>query len=332
MDSDVSAEKSFDALLPRLQVGSRILLQTHDFPDFDAIASAYGLMCLFETYGLDSTIVYGEEIQGFSLGETIRTLKIPVTRMKDLISRDDDQIIVVDSYPGNKNVTLLPRGKVKAIIDHHPKPSEPFDCDYTDVREAYGSCSTIIYGYYCGSSFQPSKNAATALLMGIMMDTNYLTRGVGPADLEAFSGLYFKADWITGNYLLNNSLSVRNVPVFQEGFEHMRVYKGFCFTFISKETDSDTIAVMADDYLRFHEVAFSVVCGLNQGELKISARSEDPGLAASKVVRRALEGIGFGGGHVHMGGGTLNLTNFHGPDDLYERFRAAIDYYIHEVN
>ncbi|MEI8094768.1 MAG: DHH family phosphoesterase [Spirochaetales bacterium] len=331
MDSELPAERSFDALLLNLQVGSRILLQTHDFPDFDAIASAYGLFCLFETYGLPSTIVYGEEIQGFSLGETIRTLKIPVTRMKDLISRDDDQIIVVDSCPGNKNVTLLPRGTIKAVIDHHPLPSQPVATSYCDIREGYGSCSTMIYEYYAGSSFQPSKTTATALLMGIMMDTNYLTRGVGPADLEAFTGLYFKADWITGNYLLNNSLSVRNVPIFQEGFEHMRVYKGFCFTFISKETDSDTIAVMADDYLRFHEVAFSVVCGLNQGELKISVRSEDPGLAASKVVRRALDGIGFGGGHVHMGGGTVHLTNFHGPDDLYERFRAAIDHYIHEA-
>ncbi len=330
MDSESDTEKSFDALLLQLQVGSRILLQTHDFPDFDAIASAYGLFCLFETYGLPATIVYGEEIQGFSLGETIRTLKIPVTRIKDLISRDDDQIIVLDSCPGNKNVTLLPKGTIKAVIDHHPLPSHPLECGYRDIREGYGSCSTIIQEYYAGSSFQPSKNTATALLMGIMMDTNYLTRGVGPADLEAFTGLYFKADWITGNYLLNNSLSVRNVPIFQEGFEHMRVYKGFCFTFISKETDSDTIAVMADDYLRFHEVAFSVVCGLNQGELKISVRSEDPGLAASKVVRRALEGIGFGGGHVHMGGGTVHLTNFHGPDDLYERFRAAIDHFIHE--
>ena len=90
------------------------------------------------------------------------------------------------------------------------------------------------------------------------------------------------------------------------------------------------MATELDDYLRFHEVAFSVVAGLNQGELKVSVRSEDPGLAASKVVRRALHGIGFGGGHTHMGGGTVPLAQFHGPDDLYERFRSAIDHYIHE--
>ncbi len=306
----MESEKSFDALLLGLSPDHRILIQTHDFPDFDAIASAYGLFCLFETYGLPATIVYGEEIQGFSLGETIRTLKIPVQRIKDLTPVKGDQVILVDSCPGNKNVTLIPA--------------------YRDIRDQYGSCSTLIYEYYAGSSFQPSKTVATVLLMGIMMDTNYLTRGVGPADLAAFTGLYFKADWVSGNYLLNNSLSVTNVPIFQEGLEHMRVYKGFAFTFISKETDSDTIAVMADDYLRFHEVAFSVVAGLNQGEIKVSVRSEDPGLAASKVVRRALYGIGFGGGHYHMGGGTVHLTNFHGPDDLYERFRSAIDHYIHE--
>jgi nanoRNase/pAp phosphatase (c-di-AMP/oligoRNAs hydrolase) len=324
-------EKSFDALVRHLKHGSRILVQTHDFPDFDAIAAAYGLFCLFETYGLPSFIVYGEEIQGFSLGETIRTLKIPVHRLKEFSFDAQDQVILVDCCPGNKNVTLLPGLTISGVIDHHPLPSEPESALYWDVRDQYGSCSTLIWEYFAGSSFLPTKTAATALLMGIMMDTNYLTRGVSQADLDAFSALYFRADWISGNYLLNNSLSVQNVPIFQEGFEHLRVYKGFCFTFISKETDSDTIAVMADDYLRFHEVAFSVVAGLNQGEIKISVRSEDPGLAASKVVRRALKGIGFGGGHNHMGGGTVSLTNYAGPDDLYERFRAAIDSYIHEA-
>lgn len=326
----MDSEKSFDSLLRCLTPDRRILIQTHDFPDFDAIASAFALQSLFETYGLKTVIIYGEEIQGFSLGETIRTLKIPVSRMQDFIPLKGDQVILVDSCPGNKNVTLIPGTEVKAVIDHHPLPPSPLPAPYYDVRDQYGSCSTLIYEYYCGSSFQPSKTVATVLLMGIMMDTNYLTRGVGPADLAAFTGLYFKADWISGNYLLNNSLSVVNVPIFQEGYEHMRVYKGFAFTFISKETDSDTIAVMADDYLRFHEVAFSVVAGLNQGEIKVSCRSEDPGLAASKVVRRALHGIGFGGGHYHMGGGTVHLTDFHGPDDLFERFRSAIDYYIHE--
>jgi nanoRNase/pAp phosphatase (c-di-AMP/oligoRNAs hydrolase) len=326
----METEKSFDALLRGIDPTHRILIQAHDFPDFDAIASAYGLYCLFETYGLPSTIVFGEEIQGFSLDETIRTLKIPVTKLQDLTPHPGDQVIFVDSCPGNKNVTLIPGTETKGVLDHHPLPPHPLQSPYWDVRDQYGSCSTLIYEYYAGSSFQPSKTVATVLLMGIMMDTNYLTRGVGPADLAAFTGLYFKADWISGNYLLNNSLSVKNVPIFQEGLEHLRVYKGFCFTFISKETDSDTIAVMADDYLRFHEVNFSVVAGLNQGEIKISVRSEDPGLAASKVIRRALFGVGAGGGHYHMGGGTVRLTDFHGPDDLYERFRSAIDHYIHE--
>jgi len=326
----METEKSFDALLHGLNPSHRIIIQAHDFPDFDAIASAYGLYCLFETYGLASTILFGEEIQGFSLGETIRTLKIPVTKLQDWVPQEGDQVIFVDSCPGNKNVTLIPGAEIKGVLDHHPLPPRPLESPYWDVRDHYGACSTLIYEYYAGSSFQPSKTVATVLLMGIMMDTNYLTRGVSPADLAAFTGLYFKADWISGNYLLNNSLSVKNVPIFQEGFEHLRVHKGFCFTFISKETDSDTIAVVADDYLRFHEVNFSVVAGLNQGEIKISVRSEDPGLAASKVIRRALFGIGAGGGHYHMGGGTVKLTDFHGPDDLYERFRSAIDHYIHE--
>ena len=45
---------------------------------------------------------------------------------------------------------------------------------------------------------------ATALLMGIMMDTAYMTRGVAAVDLAAFSGLFFMGDWESAAYILRN--------------------------------------------------------------------------------------------------------------------------------
>lgn len=322
-------DRSFDGLLRHITPGKRLLIQTHDFPDFDAIAAGFGLLKLFETYGLNATIIYGAEIQGYSLGEALKSLNIPVTRMRDFQASEDDEIILVDSAPGNKNVTALP-GKVIGVIDHHPS-FVPQTCEFWDVRDKYGSCSSLVYEYYEMAGFQPEKNVATALLMGIMMDTGFFTRGVSQQDLNAFNALYFKGNWVMGAYLVKNSLSVQDVPVFQEALTNLRVYKGFGFTFLSRESSADTIALIADDYLRFHEVFFMVVAGLNQGEIKISVRSEDPMMGASVVARTALEGIGYGGGHVHMGGGTVSLKNFTGPDDLYQRFKKAIDYHVHRL-
>ena len=46
--------------------GKHVYIQTHNFPDPDAIASAYGLQKLFENFGIASTIIYVGKIDKLS--------------------------------------------------------------------------------------------------------------------------------------------------------------------------------------------------------------------------------------------------------------------------
>ena len=52
--------------LVRLLEGHKIYIQTHNFPDPDAISTAYGLQAFLKAYNIDSTICYDGKIDQLS--------------------------------------------------------------------------------------------------------------------------------------------------------------------------------------------------------------------------------------------------------------------------
>jgi nanoRNase/pAp phosphatase (c-di-AMP/oligoRNAs hydrolase) len=162
-------------------------------------------------------------------------------------------------------------------------------------------------------------------MMGIMMDTGFLTRGVSQHDLNAFTELYFVGDWEQGSYLLNNSLSVRNLPIFREALEASRFMSDCCFVLLKRESSSEIMGILADFLLRLQEIHFVVIANTLPDEHRLSVRSEDPERPASIVIRRALDGIGSGGGHIHMGGGVIPSGSFPGENELWSLFLRAME-------
>ena len=77
------------------------------------------------------------------------------------------------------------------------------------------------------------------------------------------------------------------------------------------------------------EVTFSIVYSRKADGIKLSVRSERGDLDAGKIVSKALDGIGNGGGHAEMAGG---FVPFQGNDDeadllikeIQERFLHVI--------
>ncbi|TVQ38303.1 MAG: exopolyphosphatase [Spirochaetaceae bacterium] len=314
--------KGIQELISHVDRSRDLVIQAHDFPDHDAVASAYALASLLEINKVPSILCYGGEIQSNSLSEAIKLLRIPIASSAETEFHEDAQIVVVDGFLGNSNIAGLP-GEILGVIDHHRPPSEP-DCKYWDIREHYGSCSTILYEYYKISKNEMSRSVATALLMGLMMDTAFMTRGVGPVDLEAFSVLFGLADWQSGARLLKNSLSLNDLSVFREAINSCIVADDFCFVPIQKECTPEVMALVADFFLGMREIHFVVVLEPERDEYRLSVRSEDLFRPCDVIIRRALEGVGAGGGHVHMGGGSIPRDLFPGEEGLRKRFLAAM--------
>ena len=180
---------SYQRLLHGLDRDRQVAIQAHDFPDHDAVGAAFALSELLINDGLRVSLSYGGAIQSASLAEEITTLKIPIHAVSEAGIEPDAQIIVVDGFVGNSNITGLP-GTVFGVIDHHSPPTSP-KTEFYDIREDVGSCCTIVYQYLKDAMPEANGRIATALLIGLMMDTGFMTRGVTAADLDSCAvGLY----------------------------------------------------------------------------------------------------------------------------------------------
>ncbi|MFW6362832.1 MAG: DHH family phosphoesterase [Spirochaeta sp.] len=316
----------FSELLSVLDETRPVLIQAHDFPDHDAVATAFALGRLLETRGIQATLCYGGDIQSDSLREAIERLGIEIYSNYELKQRQPElseaQIIIVDGFVGNSNISGI-TGSVVAVVDHHEPPDTP-DLPAFDIRPGYGSCSTILYEYYHDEDVVVSREVATALLLGIMMDTAFMTRGVSPIDLEAFTFLFFRGDWQDASRMLKNSLSFNDLGVFREAINEVLVADDFAYIPIKKECTPEVMALVADFFLNIREIHFVVVLQQDREDYRLSVRSEDSKSPAGKVIRAALEGIGSGGGHIHMGGGIIPHDLFPGEQGLRLRFLEAL--------
>jgi len=299
-----------------------VVVQAHDFPDHDAVAAAFALSRLLQYFGINSTLCYGGSVQSESLKSAIRHLKIPICSCSQLKITEDAQIIVVDGFVGNSNMRGIP-GTIVGVIDHHEPPSPP-GCAFSDIRTDYGSCATIVFEYYRSSGGKMDEDISTALLMGLMMDTAFMTRGVHRVDLDAFSTLFFQGDWQLATRLLRNSLSLADLAIFREAIAGCTVARDFCYVPLESECSAEVAALVADFFLNLREISFVVVVSLDREEHRISVRSEDPLRPTDVIIMNALNGIGSGGGHTHMGGGSIPRYLFPGNEGLRKLFLSAL--------
>ena len=302
----------------------RVYIQTHNFPDPDAIGSAFGLQRLLQRYNISTKLCYDGRIDKLSTSKMLETLGIEMFSADEIGPelREDDCIICVDSQKGAGNITDF-TGEEIAAIDHHPTYVEvPYR--YSDIRQV-GACATIIAQYYQDRGFDPDPQAATAMLYGIKMDTLNFTRGVTEDDIRAFSYLLPLVDRRAMALLEFSKIEFRDLKAYGAAIENIKVYGYYGFSRIPFPCPDAMIAILSDFILSLVEVEVAVIYCARSDGLKFSVRSERDDVDAGELTRRALDGFGSGGGHASMAGGLIPaenvplLGNF--PDDfLRERF------------
>ena len=305
-------------------IGTRrpVFVQTHDFPDHDAIASAYGMQGVLGLAGVPSRIVYGGDLQRDSLRRMIRDLGIEALPASSVKMGASDPVVIVDGCKGSKNVTDLP-GDELAVIDHH-EVKVPENVAYVDIRPDMGACATLVHGYWGDAGKVIPASVATALMIGINMDTALLTRQVSRTDIEAYADLYTRADIILENSILRNSIQTKDLEFYRHALANVEIRDAVAFCWFPGGCNQNLLGILGDFFISLEEVDFVVLCARNGGVVNVSVRSERVSWNASRVVQAALDGIGFGGGHADMAGGLIRgADGLEGPE-LQARFRRAL--------
>ena len=327
----MNEQKSDIKDLIELCKGHKIYIQTHNIPDPDAIASAFGLQQILLKYGISSTICYDGDIDKLSSSKMLEMFNIEMFADDEIVAdmKEDDYIICVDSQKNAGNITDLPGDEV-AAIDHHPTTSKNADIEYKykDIR-LLGACSTIITDYYLDLGLTPSTDVATALLYGIKIDTLQFSRGVTQEDIAAFAFLNPIIDIRNMGRLEMNNLEYNDLQAYGAAIENIKVFDYFGITHIPFACPDAMIAIVADFILSLIEIEVAVIYCDRPDGLKFSVRSERDDILANEIVVKALEGVGGGGGHATMAGGRIPSSNLaalgqYPDDELTERFIRAL--------
>ncbi|MGL1892786.1 MAG: DHH family phosphoesterase [Spirochaetaceae bacterium] len=281
----------------------RLFIQTHDFPDPDAVASAYGLQSYLNHYNIDSQIVYCGDIQRDALKNMINKLEIEITRASELKFLDDDLIIIVDGCKWSKNVTDLPGFEI-AVIDHHIV-EKPEDVPYIQIDHELGSCSTIITDYFIKQGLGISQKAATALKIGISRDTDLLTRKVTQKDIDSYHYLYNFADNTLVNTLLRNNIQLSDFAFFNQTISKLKTDKNIAWHYFNKGCETNLMGILGDFILSAQEIELSILFAKNDNVISISIRNENANWNAAEIIRSITQSIGAGGGHIEMAGGVI---------------------------
>ena len=142
-------------------IGRRVFIQTHNYPDADALGSAYGLQYLLSTLGVDAGIIYVGKIDKFNTQQMIKLLGIKLIPADEVGLAEQDAIIVVDAQKYNSNIRDCVGDEI-ACIDHHEilhQPNYPF----CDIREEVGACCSIIASYFLELGIDIPVQHATAI-------------------------------------------------------------------------------------------------------------------------------------------------------------------------
>lgn len=288
---------------------NKLFIQTHDFPDPDAIASAYGLHNFLKLNNVESTIIYCGEIQRTALQKMVLNLGIKIFRDKEVDISPNDYIIIVDGCKGSQNVTDLPGYEI-AVIDHHIV-KKPEDVPYIQIEDNIGSCSTLITEYYMKDSISIPENCATALMVGISRDTDMLTRKVTERDIEAYHYLYKFSDNNTVNSILRNNIQLSDFDYFNKAINNLNKNEKTAWCYFEEGCSTNLMGIIGDFILSAQEINFCIIFSKNNNSISISIRNERLDINAANVAKKITNGIGAGGGHKEMAGGVIyNSANF----------------------
>lgn len=283
----------------------KIVIQCHDFPDADTIASGYGIYCYLKNNGKSPELIYSgkKKISKPNLLMMTEMLHIPLKYAEE-ISEPPQLLITVDCVHGESNVTDF-AAENYAAIDHHK--SVKSSSDMYDIRPSHGSCSSIIALLLseAGFDFNSSSGLATALYYGLYTDTGGMAEIDHPADRDLRDFAEYDKDIIT--VLVNSNLSLPEIRIAGDALNNISYGEKYRYAAAcADECDPNILGFINDLVLQVDSVDVSVVCCAISGGIKLSVRSCISGINAAELAKFIAGNIGSGGGHSRKAGGFIS--------------------------
>jgi len=286
-----------------------IILQTN--PDPDSIASGVALKLYAKRMGVDADIVYDGVV---GLPENVALINLLDARLIEAgevnLEKDYQWTALVDVATAAN--CALPEGKIPTIvIDHHVVPESEVKGNFVAIFPV-ASTSTIMTNFLRYANIQIDPVTATALMMGLLTDTMWLTRRLTPIDLETFQYLLDVMDrnLFQRIRMVSSHPSPEHIELLGRALRASRTKKDFRFVYLGEVDNRESIAIVADYLLSYEGPNTVIVYGKMGDNIYVSARTRLDTIHLGKLMRDAFSDIGTGGGHAKMAGATIPLRVF----------------------
>jgi nanoRNase/pAp phosphatase (c-di-AMP/oligoRNAs hydrolase) len=325
-----------------------VLLQ--DFPDPDALSSAWAYKLIASTYDIECDIYYAGTLSHQENIALVRLTNLPARRWTLANHEGPDLsqyqgVVLIDTQGTTSQ--LFPHVKEAGIplvlvVDHHA-PQARLDAEYVDLRPHIRATATIMTQYLqrglltLDRSNTKHTKCATALMHGLRADTNQLMH----AAEDDFMAAAYLSRFYDGQLLsavLQASRSKRVMDVIERSLRNRKVQNNVSIAGVGylRYEDRDAIPQAADFLATEENVHTAVVYGIVHdedeevevviGSLRTSKITLDPDEFLKEAFGQDSEGRFFGGGRSMAGGFEIPvgfLSGFYENSD-YNRLKWEV--------
>lgn len=320
----------------------RQLVVIQDFPDPDALSSAWAYQLIAQQYNIQCEIVYAGTLSHQENIALVKLTNLPAKRwaMQNLKERDlslYQGCVLIDNQGTTSQLMPLVRQSgipITVVIDHH-SPQEDLQPEFADLRPQTRATATIVTQYLQAGLLKLDNNnkdhvkCATALMHGLRSDTNRLMQAQEEDFLAAgFLSRFYDSQLL--NAVLQTARSRRVMDVIERSLKNRKVHNNFSIAGVGylRYDDRDAIPQAADFLVTEENVHTAVVYGIVHdedeevevviGSLRTSKLTLDPDEFIKEAFGQDLNGRFFGGGRMMAGGFEIPMGFLGGFNDNQE--------------
>lgn len=307
------------AALLEAHKGERHAIVMQDYPDPDAISSAWAHKMIAARYGVECDILYEGRI---SHQENLALVQLADIELIRYGEGDDLKQYAGTVFVDNQGTTAALTDRFEAagvkplvLVDHHER-QDRITAPFTDIRKI-GATATIYTEYIREGLLDLNKNdahhvrLATALMHGIRSETSGLVRGRAD-EMEAATFLSRFTDYTLLEDILSVKRSKQVMDVIRLALENRELRDNYSISGVGyqRSEDRDSIPQAADFLLTEENVHTAIVYGIivkGDREMVIgSMRTSKVTLNPDEFLKEALgateTGRYYGGGRRGAGG------------------------------
>ncbi len=306
--------------------GTRQLILLQDFPDPDALSSAWAYKLIAEQYDIQCEMIYAGALSHQENIALVKLTGLPLQRWTLETAKTKDLsvfkgCVFIDNQGTTCQLTEFILGAgipIAAVIDHHNLQRE-MNAEFTDLRPQIRATATIFAEYLqagmltLDGSVSLHIKCATALMHGLRSDTNAL-RQAQEEDFLAAAYLSRFYDPQLLNAVLQSSRSKWVMDAIERSLKHRTVQNNFSIAGIGylRYDDRDSIPQAADFLVTEENVHTAVVYAIVHdkdeeievviGSLRTNKLTLDPDEFIKEAFGQDAQGRFFGGGRSQAGG------------------------------